>query len=184
VKNIKWKKPHDTFFAGIMLLPGEEGNFVTEEQLTAMRQVKMFQQCELLGHVVVTDADQAPALREDGPTLKEWVSKGNNPLSYPPRGFAPKGVEEFQAEQKAAMEAAEKAEATAKAKEKADAEEKAKADEKAKAEEDARLKAEADAKAAADAAGKPAEADQAKAEDANAAAKPAASGKSTAKPTK
>ncbi len=107
MKNIKWKRPHDTFFAGIILVPGEDGNFVTDEQLAAMRENRMFKQCEILGHAVVTDSDAAPALREDGPTLKDWLAKGNNEVSYPPIGFAAKGVAEYHAEVKAAQEKAE-----------------------------------------------------------------------------
>lgn len=141
MKNIKWKRPHDTFFAGVILMPGEEGNFVTDEQLEEMRKNRMFKQCEILGHIIVEDTDTEPVLRDNGPTLKEWLAKGNSELSYPPSGFAPKGVEEYRAEQEAARIVNEKAEADKEAKAKKAAEDKAEEDRVAKE------KAEADEKA-------------------------------------
>lgn len=145
--NIQWKKPHATFFAGLQLFPGAEGNFVSKAQLTALEGSKTFRECVRLRLAVVTEAEgeKVPTLREDGPTLSEWVAKGSSELSYPPRGFAPKGVPEYEARKKedeAKNEAARKA--------KAEADEKTAADAKAKADAEARLKAEADEKAKAD----------------------------------
>ena len=36
------------------------------------------------------EAAEKPKLREDGPTLEEWVAAGYQAAAYPPRGYAPK----------------------------------------------------------------------------------------------
>lgn len=159
--NIKWTKPHDTFFAGITLMPGVD-NIVTGEQLASLRAVKMFQQCELLGHAVVTETDAEPELRQNGPTILEWVNQGYADTAYPPHGFAskPDGLAEYWAKKKAETEAADKAEADAKLE--ADAAAKKLADEQAKKEaEDLAAKAPAPEVPAADSAAAPAPAPEA-----------------------
>lgn len=159
--NIKWTKPHDTFFAGITLMPGED-NIVTGEQLASLRAVKMFQQCELLGHAVVTETDAEPELRQNGPTILEWVNQGYADMAYPPHGFAskPDGLAEYWAKKKADTEAADKAEADAKLE--ADTAAQKLADEQAKKKaEDLAAKAAAPENPAADSAAAPAPAPEA-----------------------
>jgi hypothetical protein len=91
--------------------------------------------------------DVPPPLRDDGPTIEEFVAAGYSAATYPPQGYAPRSTPE---EIAAAIEAQAKAEADAKAAEEAaaQAEAQAKAEADAKAAEEAAAQAEAQAKAA------------------------------------
>jgi hypothetical protein len=40
--------------------------------------------------VETTKQQEPPALRQDGPTLKEWLAKGYKAEAYPPQGYAAK----------------------------------------------------------------------------------------------